>query len=67
MRKAQAVRLEVLGKTSELVAMQAGLECGVVGEKHPGMQMISFGRISWMWIVQASGWRSLRWNRFGRS
>jgi hypothetical protein len=27
----------------ELVAMHAGLECGVIGEKHPGMQMISFG------------------------
>jgi dipeptidase D len=42
-RKAQAVHLEVLGKTPELVAMHAGLECGVIGEKHPGMQMISFG------------------------
>jgi dipeptidase D len=38
-----AVHLEVLGKTAELVAMHAGLECGVIGEKHPGMQMISFG------------------------
>jgi di/tripeptidase len=34
---------EVLGKTPELVAMHAGLECGVIGEKHPDMQMISFG------------------------
>jgi dipeptidase D len=42
-RKAQAVHLEVLGMTPELVAMHAGLECGVIGEKHPGMQMISFG------------------------
>lgn len=42
-RKAQAVHLEVLGKTPELVAMHAGLECGVIYEKHPGMQMISFG------------------------
>jgi len=42
-RKAQAVHQEVLGKTPELVAMHAGLECGVIGEKHPGMQMISFG------------------------
>ena len=42
-RKAQAAHLEVLGKTPELVAMHAGLECGVIGEKHPGMQMISFG------------------------
>jgi dipeptidase D len=42
-RKAQAVHREVLGKIPELVAMHAGLECGVIGEKHPGMQMISFG------------------------
>ena len=31
-----------LRKTLEIVAMHAGLECGVIGEKHPGMQMISF-------------------------
>jgi dipeptidase D len=42
-RKSQAVHLEILGKTPELVAMHAGLECGVVGEKYPGMQTISFG------------------------
>ncbi len=42
-RKAQAVHQQILGKTPELVAMHAGLECGVIGEKHPGMQMISFG------------------------
>ena len=42
-RKAQAAHLEVLGMTPELVAMHAGLECGVIGEKHPGMQTISFG------------------------
>ena len=42
-RKAQAVHKEILGQTPELVAMHAGLECGVIGEKHAGMQMISFG------------------------
>jgi dipeptidase D len=42
-RKAQAVHREILGKVPELVAMHAGLECGVIGEKYPGMQMISFG------------------------
>jgi dipeptidase D len=42
-RKSQAVHLEILGKTPELVAMHAGLECGVIGEKYPGMQTISFG------------------------
>jgi dipeptidase D len=42
-RTSKAVHEEVLGKKPELMAMHAGLECGVIGEKHPGMQMISFG------------------------
>ena len=42
-RKAQAVHHEILGQVPELVAMHAGLECGVIGEKYPGMQLISFG------------------------
>jgi dipeptidase D len=42
-RTARAVHQEVLGADPELVAMHAGLECGVIGQKHPGMQMISFG------------------------
>ena len=42
-RTAQAAHQEVFGKQAELIAMHAGLECGVIGEKHPGMQMISFG------------------------
>jgi len=42
-RQSQAVHREILGKTPELVAMHAGLECGVIGEKYPGMQTISFG------------------------
>jgi dipeptidase D len=37
------VHEEILGKVPELVAMHAGLECGVIGEKYPGMQLISFG------------------------
>ena len=42
-RTSQVVHQEILGTRPELVAMHAGLECGVIGEKHPGMQMISFG------------------------
>jgi len=42
-RTAQAVHEELLGRKPELIAMHAGLECGVIGEKYPGMQMISFG------------------------
>jgi dipeptidase D len=42
-RTAQAVHEDLLRKKPELIAMHAGLECGVIGEKYPGMQMISFG------------------------
>ena len=39
----QAVHEQVFGKPAKLIAMHAGLECGVIGEKYPGMQMVSFG------------------------
>ncbi len=42
-RKLQAVYQEMFGAVPKLVAMHAGLECGVIGEKYPGMQMVSFG------------------------
>ncbi len=32
-----------IGKEAEIVAVHAGLECGIIGEKFPGMDMISFG------------------------
>ena len=31
------------GKTPEVKAIHAGLECGIIGEKYPGMDMLSFG------------------------
>lgn len=31
------------GKPAEVKAVHAGLECGIIGEKYPGMDMISFG------------------------
>ncbi len=31
------------GKEPHITAIHAGLECGVIGEKYPGMDMISFG------------------------
>lgn len=34
---------EVLGAAPEVRAVHAGLECGVIGEKVPGADMISFG------------------------
>ncbi len=33
----------VSGKDAEVMAIHAGLECGIIGEKFPGMDMISFG------------------------
>jgi dipeptidase D len=42
-RKLQAVHQTLFGQPAKLIAMHAGLECGVIGEKYPGMEMISFG------------------------
>ena len=42
-RKLQEVHQKLFGKPAKLIAMHAGLECGVIGEKYPGMQLISFG------------------------
>lgn len=42
-QKLQAVHQKVFGKPAQLIAMHAGLECGVIGEKYPGIQMASFG------------------------
>jgi|Deesub1362B_J571_1020462.scaffolds.fasta_scaffold00006_250 dipeptidase D len=33
----------IFGKEPEVAAVHAGLECGIIGEKFPGMDMISFG------------------------
>ena len=42
-RKLQEVNKRLYGDPAKLVIMHAGLECGVIGEKYPGMQMVSFG------------------------
>jgi dipeptidase D len=34
---------ELFGKDVHIKAIHAGLECGLIGEKYPGMDMISFG------------------------
>ena len=33
----------LFAKTPELKAVHAGLECGILGDKYPGIQMVSFG------------------------
>jgi dipeptidase D len=43
LKSAVKVHEAVLGVRPEYKAIHAGLECGVIGEKFPGMQMISFG------------------------
>ncbi|HWM93720.1 MAG TPA: aminoacyl-histidine dipeptidase [Thermoanaerobaculia bacterium] len=45
LRKFQKVHERVQGSEPELKAVHAGLECGILGEKFPGMDMISFGPI----------------------
>lgn len=39
----KAVHLREFGKEPQLKAIHAGLECGIIGEKFPGMDMVSFG------------------------
>ena len=34
---------ELFNKEPEIKAIHAGLECGILGGKNPGMDMISFG------------------------
>jgi dipeptidase D len=41
--KLKAIYQKTFGKEVEVVAVHAGLECGIIGEKFPGMKMISFG------------------------
>ncbi|HYK89602.1 MAG TPA: aminoacyl-histidine dipeptidase [Acidobacteriota bacterium] len=33
----------LFGREPEVKAIHAGLECGIIGEKYPGMDMVSFG------------------------
>jgi dipeptidase D len=33
----------VFGKEPKVTAIHAGLECGIIGARFPGMDMISFG------------------------
>lgn len=34
---------QLYGKEPDVKAIHAGLECGIIGEKYPGMDMVSFG------------------------
>ncbi len=43
LKKCKDVHLKVVGKEAEVKAIHAGLECGIIGDKFEGMDMISFG------------------------
>jgi dipeptidase D len=43
LKTAKATYKSLYGKEPEVKAIHAGLECGIIGEKYPGMDMISFG------------------------
>jgi dipeptidase D len=43
LKLARATYKELFRKDPEVKAIHAGLECGIIGEKYPGMDMISFG------------------------
>lgn len=40
---AKRTYMEMFGKEPAVKAVHAGLECGIIGEKYPGMDMVSFG------------------------
>jgi len=43
LKTAIATYKQLTGKEPEVKAIHAGLECGIIGEKYPGMDMVSFG------------------------
>ncbi len=43
LKVAKGTYAQLWSKEPEIKAIHAGLECGIIGEKYPGMDMISFG------------------------
>jgi dipeptidase D len=43
LKHARETYRKLYGKDPEIKAVHAGLECGIIGERFPGMDMISFG------------------------
>ena len=43
LKSMQETYRELYGKTPEIKAIHAGLECGIIGGKYPNLDMISFG------------------------
>jgi dipeptidase D len=45
LKTAVRVYQELRGKEPEVKAVHAGLECGIIGERYPGMDMVSLGPV----------------------
>jgi dipeptidase D len=43
LKKCQEIYVDLFGEEPRVEAIHAGLECGLIGNLHPGMQMISLG------------------------
>ncbi len=43
LKVARSTYRQLYGKDPDVKAIHAGLECGIIGERYPGMDMISFG------------------------
>jgi dipeptidase D len=43
LKTAKETYKQLYGKEPQIKAIHAGLECGIIGEKYPGMDMVSFG------------------------
>ncbi|MGA9118962.1 MAG: aminoacyl-histidine dipeptidase [Bacteroidota bacterium] len=43
LKVAKSTYRQLYGKDPEVKAIHAGLECGIIGERYPGMDMLSFG------------------------
>jgi dipeptidase D len=43
LKTAKATYKSLYGKEPAVKAIHAGLECGIIGEKYPGIDMVSFG------------------------
>jgi dipeptidase D len=46
-RKVRAVHEALFGRPMAIRATHGGLECGLLGQGHPGLQMVSFGPDMW--------------------
>lgn len=46
-RMVTALHERMYAKPMKVEAMHAGLECGIIGEKYPGMEMVSIGPDMW--------------------